>query len=456
MSEEFDVICIGTGPAGEALGVELKGSGLSLAAIEKHLVGGECAYYGCMPSKTLLRSAETLAEARRARVLAASRVAFTVDYPKIHERTSWMARDLNDTNAAKAFTDAGHTLIRGHARLDGPRSVTVDGRELTARKAVVIATGTAPAVAAIPGIEEVDVWTNREAVLAKELPERLVVIGAGAVGVELGQAFERFGTEVHIFESAARVLAGEEPEAGQYVQDRLVGEGIKVSCSTTIERIDAAPDGIHVHTKAGEVVRCDRLLVATGRKPNLEGFDLAAAGVRTTERGWVKVDPETLEAAEGIYAVGDINGFGGFTHLSHYHGTLVGRRLRGEDVRANHSAIPRVTFTDPEVGSVGVTEAQAQERGIKVEVGSAEVENSARGVIHSDPGGPIKVVVDADRKVIIGATCVGPRSGEILSELTLAIRAELPVAVVSDTLHAFPTFSRILQGVFDKLSRKLA
>jgi pyruvate/2-oxoglutarate dehydrogenase complex dihydrolipoamide dehydrogenase (E3) component len=456
MSEEFDVICIGAGPAGEALGVELKNSGLSLVVIEKHLVGGECAYYGCMPSKTLLRSAETLAEARRARALAASRVEFTVDYPKIHERTAWMARNLDDSSAAKAFVDAGHTVIRGSARLEGPRSVTVDGRELTARNAVVIATGTAPVIAKIPGIEDVDVWTNREAVLAKEMPERLVVIGAGAVGVELGQAFQRFGTAVHIFESAERVLAAEEPEAGKYLQDKLVAEGMEVSCSTNIDRIDAVAGEIHVHTKDGMEVGCDRLLAATGRKPNLEGFDLAAAGVQTTERGWVKVDPETLEAAEGIYAVGDINGLGGFTHLSHYHGTVVGRRLRGEDVRANHSAVPRVTFTDPEVGSVGVTEAQARARGVNVEVGLAEVENSGRGVIHGEPGGPIKVVVDADRKVIIGATCVGPRSGEILSEFTLAIRAELPLPLLSDTLHAFPTFSRILQGVFDKLSRELA
>jgi pyruvate/2-oxoglutarate dehydrogenase complex dihydrolipoamide dehydrogenase (E3) component len=456
MSEEFDVICIGAGPAGEALGVEFKHSGLSLAVIEKSLVGGECAYFGCMPSKTLLRSAETLAEARRARVLAASRVEFTVDYPKIHERTSWMARDLNDSGAAKAFTDAGHTLIRGSARLEGPRRVTVDGRELTARKAVVIASGTAPVVPKIPGIEGIDAWTNREAVLAKDLPDRLVVIGAGAVGVELGQAFQRCGTAVHIFESADRVLAAEEPEAGRYVQEKLVGEGMEVSCSTTIDRIDAALGEIHVHTKDGMEVRCDRLLAATGRTPNLDGFDLAAAGVQTTERGWIKVDPETLEAAEGIYAVGDINGLGGFTHLSHYHGTVVGRRLKGEEVRADHSAVPRVTFTDPEVGSVGVTEAQAKKSGVKVVVGSAEVENAARGVIHGGPGGPIKVVVDADRKVIIGATCVGQRSGEILTEFTVAIRAGVPLPVLSDTLHAFPTFSRILQGVFDKLSRELA
>jgi pyruvate/2-oxoglutarate dehydrogenase complex dihydrolipoamide dehydrogenase (E3) component len=456
VSEEFDVICIGAGPAGEAIGVELKGSGLSLAVIEKNLVGGECPYWGCMPSKTMLRSGETLAEAARARELAASKVEYTVDYPKVHKRVMWMVRELDDTGAAAAFTQAGHALFRGEGKLTGPRTVTVDGRELTARKAVVIATGTAPVIPTIPGIESVDAWTNREAVLAPELPDRLVVIGAGAVGVELAQAFLRLGTKVHIFEAAARVLTAEEPEAGAYVQKKLIEEGMEVSCSTTIDRLDVEDGEIHVHTTDGGQVGCDRLLVATGRRPNLDGLDLAAAGVETTDRGWVKVNPETLEAGDGIYAVGDVNGIGGFTHLSHYHGTVVGRRLRGEDVRANHVAVPRVTFTDPEVGSVGLTENVARYQGLNVRVGSAEVENSARGSIHGEPGGPIKIVVDADRKVVVGATFVGPRSGELLTEMTLAMRGEVPLPILSDTLHAFPTFSRVLQGVLDKLDRASA
>lgn len=456
MSDEFDVICIGAGPAGEAIGVELKGSGLSLAVVEKNLVGGECPYWGCMPSKTLLRSGETLAEAARARELAASRVEFTVDYPKVHKRTMWMVRELDDTRAAEAFTKAGHALIRGQGRLTGPRSVSVEGRELTARKAIVVATGTAPAMAQIPGIESVDAWTNHEAVLAKELPRRLVVIGAGAVGAELAQAFLRLGSKVHVFEAAARVLAAEEPEAGTYVQGKLVAEGMEVSCSITIDRLDFEDGEIHVHTKEGGLVACDRLLVATGRRPNLDGLDLAAAGIETTDRGWLKVDPETLEAGDGIYAVGDVNGIGGFTHLSHYHGTVVGRRLRGEAIVANHVAVPRVTFTDPEVGSVGLTESAARYQGLNIRVGSGEVADSARGAIHGEPGGPIKIVVDDDRKVVVGATFVGPRSGELLSELTLAMRAEIPLPVLADTLHAFPTFSRILQGILDQLDRESA
>src|SRR6202171_1226688 len=310
LPQEFDVVCLGGGVAGEAIAGGLQGSGLSLAVVERELVGGECPYWGCMPSKTLLRSGETLAEAARARELAASRVEFAVDYPKVHKRTMWMVRELDDTRAAEAFTAAGHALFRGLGKLTGPRTVTVGERELSARKAIVIATGTSPAIPTIPGIESVDAWTNREAVLAEELPERLVVIGAGAVGVELGQAFLRLGSKVHIFESADPAPAADEPEAGTYLQGKLGEEGMEVSCSSTIDRLDSDGGEIHVHTKEGDLVACDRLLVATGRRPNLDGLDLAAAGLELTDRGWVKVDPETLEAGGGIYAVGRVHGLG--------------------------------------------------------------------------------------------------------------------------------------------------
>ncbi len=299
MSEEFDVICVGAGPAGEAIGVELEGSGLSLAVIERHLVGGECPYWGCMPSKTLLRSAETLSEAERARELAASRVEYDVDYPKIHKRTMWMVRELDDSGdsgAAKAIEDQGHIVIRGEGRVISPRTVTVNGRELTAKKAIVVATGTEPIVARIPGIEEVGAWTTREAVLAEDLPERLVVIGAGPAGVEISQAFLRFGSKVHLFEAAARVLANEEPEAGEYVQKKLVEEGLEIHCSTNVDRLDLEDGEIHVHCADGSVVACDKILVTTGRKPNSDTIDMAAAGLRADDRGWVQVDLETLEA----------------------------------------------------------------------------------------------------------------------------------------------------------------
>jgi pyruvate/2-oxoglutarate dehydrogenase complex dihydrolipoamide dehydrogenase (E3) component len=457
MADEFDVICVGAGPAGEALTAALEGSGLSLAVIESHLVGGECPYWGCIPSKTLLRSAEVLAEAGRARELAASRVEWEVDFGKVAARVRWMTRDLNDAGAAKALEDQGARIYRGEGHVVGPRTVTVNSDVLTARRALVIATGTSPATPPIPGLDSVPYWTNREAVQTAELPRSLVIIGSGAAGVELAQAFARLGTQVRMVEMMDRVIALEEPEAGHYLGERLKVEGISITTLARISAVERTPQGARVRLQSGAAIEGDRLLLATGRRPNTEGFDLQAAGLKTTARGFIQVDPPTLEAANGIYAVGDINGIGGFTHLSHYHGTLVGRKLRGEvDAVADHSAIPRVTFTDPEIASVGVTASQAEERGVRVQVVSANVGETARGYIHGEPGGAIKMVADAERGILVGATIVSPRAGEMLSELSLAIKLRIPIRTMSDLVHPFPTFSRVLNGMFDELRAKVA
>jgi pyruvate/2-oxoglutarate dehydrogenase complex dihydrolipoamide dehydrogenase (E3) component len=332
--------------------------------------------------------------------------------------------------------------------------VEVEGTRLTARRAVVIATGTSPAIPPIEGIDQVDYWTNREAVLAKDQPERLIVLGGGAVGVELAQAFLRLGTKVHLVETARAPLAAEEPEAGDFLQKALLAEGIEVSCGARVVKLAQAGGEISATLSTGEMVLGDRLLVATGRKPNLEGLDLDAAGVRRSDRGLVAVNPATLQAADGVYAIGDINGLGGFTHLSTYHGTVLGRALRGQRVQADHRAIPRVTFTDPEVASVGMSEAHARERGLQVRVaGIDDLYNAtARGYIHGLPGGLMKLVADEAEGRLVGATLVGPRSGEMINELALAIRAEVPLKVLADVVHAFPTFSRAFQGLLDELA----
>ena len=452
---EYDVICIGAGPAGEALAGALKGGDLSVAFIESNLVGGECPYWGCIPSKTLLRSAEVLAEADRAGVLAASTVEYTIDYPKIYRRAYEMAREEDDTKSTAGLESTGATLLRGAGRLVGPREVEVDGSRLVARRAVVIASGTRPLVPPIEGLDAVEYWTNRQAVLAPERPERLVVLGAGAVGVELTQAFARFGTEVHLVETTRYPLPLEEPGVGKFIQENvLVPDGVRIHCGSRAVRVSQSGAEISVTLDSGEVVTGDRLLVATGRQANLDGFDLAAAGVSTTKRGFVQVDPSTLEAADGVFAIGDINGIGGFTHLSDYHGRLLGRRLRGGTQVANHVAVPRVTFIDPEVASAGLTEAQARETGLRVRVANLDdvYNGTARGYIHGEPGGLIKIVADADRGVVIGATLVGPRSGEMVHELVLAIRAEIPLDTLADVVHGFPTFSRALQQLFEELN----
>ncbi|HEV1997002.1 MAG TPA: NAD(P)/FAD-dependent oxidoreductase [Candidatus Dormibacteraeota bacterium] len=452
---EFDIICLGGGPAGEALAGELKGSDLSLAVIESNLVGGECPYWGCMPSKTLLRSAEVLSEADRARGLAASEVTFTVDYQKVYRRAFEMTRGLDDSKSAEALEKTGATLIRGAGKLVDSRQVEVEGRRLSARRAVVIATGTAPLVPPIDGLSAVEYWTNREAVLAAEQPERLIVLGAGPVGLELAQVFARLGTGVHLVESTPYPLPLEDEDAGKYVQEVLLKDGIKVSCGARAVQVSQSGKQISVTLESGDVLTADRLLVATGRKPNLDGLDLEAAGVRQTTRGFVSVDAATLRASDGVYAIGDINGIGGFTHLSNYHGKVLGRALRGRKVSANHVAVPRVTFTDPEVASVGLSEAQAREKGIDVKIGAiADTLNmTARGYIHGEPGGLVKLVADKQGGVLIGATLVGPTAGEMIHEMAVAIRAEVRLATLADTIHAFPTFSRDFEALFDDLAR---
>ena len=455
MEESFDIICIGAGPAGEALTSDLAGSGLTLAVVEKALVGGECAYYGCMPSKTLLRSAEVIAEAGRARELAASRVEWAVDFHKVHARVAWMTRDLDDTRSARALEDEGAKVFRGEGRLLGPRTVMVGEQRLTARRSVVIATGTAPSAPPIPGLDTVSFWTNREAVHATELPETLVIIGSGAVGVELGQAFARLGSKVTILEMASRIMQAEEPEAGAFLSARLTREGIKVQTGVTIQGVQRDAGGIRVNLADGTSHAGARLLIAAGRRPNLDGIDLQAAGISKTPRGMIQVDPKTLRAGDGIYAVGDINGLGGFTHLADYHGRLVAHALRGRPAVADHAAVPRVTFTDPEIGSVGMTEQQARAAGTAVETVSQDVGHTGRGYIHGEPGGVIKLVADTDHDILVGATIVSPRAGEMLSELTMAIKLRIPVEVLSDTIHPFPSFSRVFQGMFAELVKKV-
>jgi pyruvate/2-oxoglutarate dehydrogenase complex dihydrolipoamide dehydrogenase (E3) component len=461
MSQEFDVVCLGGGVAGEALAAGLKESGLTLAVVERELVGGECPYWGCMPSKTLLRSAETLSEAARARLLAASHVDWTVDFPKVSKRVLWMARDLDDSRPADALEANGAKLVRGEGQLTDARTVEVGGDRLVARRAVIVANGSTAAIPSIPGLNTVEFWTNRQAAIPRELPASLAILGGGAVGVELGQAFARLGSKVTVIEAGKTFLGLEEPEAGAALRPHLEADGITLmigDACVAVEKSssDGSPQrsGVIVHLKSGVVVSAERLLVATGRRANVEAW--VGAGLARTERGWLKVDPTTLEAQPGVFGAGDVTGLGGFTHLAYYHGQVVARRLRGIDARADHTAVPRVTFTDPEIASVGLSEAAARARGIAVVTASADPAESSRGYIHDFHGGIIKLVGDRARGVLIGATLVTPRAGEILGELVLAIKLGTPLETLADVIHPFPAFNRVLGASLDQLAAKAA
>jgi len=461
VSHEFDVVCLGGGVAGESIAAGLRDSGLTLAVVERELVGGECPYWGCMPSKTLLRSGETLAEAGRARGLAASRVEWSVDFPKVSTRVLWMARNLDDTRPAAAMEETGATLFRGEGLLTDARTVAIGNERLIARRAVVIANGSTAAIPPIPGLDAVEFWTNRQAAIPTELPASLAVLGGGAIGVELGQAFARLGSRVTIIDAGPVFLGLEEPEAGAALRPHLEADGIALTIGDPCVGVEQPIPGpsrqsssVVVHLKSGATVRADRLLVATGRRSNVEAW--RAAGLAQTERGWLKVDPSTLEAQPGVFGAGDVTGLGGFTHLAHYHGEVVARRLRGLDARADHTAVPRVTFTDPEVASVGLSEAAARARGIDVVTGSADPADASRGYIHDFHGGAVKLVADRGRGVLIGATLVTPRAGEIIGELVLAIKLGTPLKTLADVIHPFPAFNRILGKVLGELAVKVA
>lgn len=453
MTLEFDVVCLGGGVAGEAIAGGLEGSGISLVMIERELVGGECPYWGCMPSKTLLRSGETLKEAERARTLAASRVEWKLDFPKISKRVLWMARDLDDTRPAAALQSTGATLVRGSGTLVDHKTVEVGRERYVARKAVVIANGSTASIPPIPGLDSVEYWTNRQATLPRELPISLAVLGGGAIGLELGQAFARFGSKVTIIEAGPRFLGPEEPEAGAGLKPHLESDGIELIAGDVCVGVEKGDAGVVLKLKSGARVTSERLLVATGRRANFEAW--GSAGLPRTERGWLKVDPTTLEAAPGVYGTGDVTGIGGFTHLAYYHGQVVARRLRGEDARADHLAVPRVTFTDPEVASVGLSEAAAREQGIDVVIASSDPAESARGYIHDFHGGMLKLVGDRRRGVLVGATVMSPRAGEILGELVLAVKVGTPIRALADVIHPFPAFNRVLGAALGELAGKL-
>jgi pyruvate/2-oxoglutarate dehydrogenase complex dihydrolipoamide dehydrogenase (E3) component len=454
LPQEFDVVCLGGGVAGEAIAGGLEGSGLTLVVIERELVGGECPYWGCMPSKTLLRSGETLKEAERARLLAASRVEWELDFPKISKRVLWMARDLDDTRPAAALQSTGATLVRGNGKLIDHSTVEVGGERYIARKAMVVANGSTASIPPIPGLDSVDYWTNRQATLPRELPISLAVLGGGAIGLELGQAYARFGSKVTIIEAGPRFLGLEEPEAGATLRPHLEADGIELIAGDPCVGVEKGDAGVVLKMKSGARVTAEQLLVATGRRANFEAWE--GAGLPRTDRGWLKVDPMTLEAATGVYGTGDVTGIGGFTHLAYYHGQVVARRLRGEDARADHSAVPRVTFTDPEVASVGLSEAAAREQGIDIETVSMDPAESARGYIHDFHGGMLKLVGDRRRGVLVGATLASPRAGEILGELVLAVKVGTPLRALSDVIHPFPAFNRVLGAALGELAGKLA
>jgi pyruvate/2-oxoglutarate dehydrogenase complex dihydrolipoamide dehydrogenase (E3) component len=454
--EHTDVVVIGMGPGGEYAAGALAEAGLHVTGVESRLVGGECPYYGCVPSKMMIRAANLLAEARRVPGMAGTSTV-TPDWSPVAMRIREEATDnWNDQVAADRFTGKGGHLVRGHGTITAPGEVTVGttggARVFLARKGILINTGTEPAVPPIQGLAATPYWTNREIVQAEQVPASMIVLGGGAIGAELAQAFARFGTAVTVVEALPRLVSFEEPEASELIQRIFAAEGIRVCTNAPAERVSHNGRRFTVHL-GNSTLMAERLLVSTGRRADLAALGVAAIGL--DEKAHSILTDEWMRAADGVWAIGDVTGHGAFTHMSTYQADIAVRDILGAGGgSADYRAVPRVTFTDPEIGSVGLTEEQARAAGLRVRTGTTQVPYSARGWIHkAGNDGFIKVVEDASRSVLVGATSAGPYGGEVLSALQVAIRAEVPLAALRNMPYAYPTFYRAIEDALRDLER---
>ena len=438
---EVDAIVVGLGPGGEQVAEDLAEAGLEVVGIEAELVGGECPYWGCIPSKMMVRAADLLAEGRRIPGLAGTSVV-TADWAPVASRIREEATDYwDDAVAADRFEGKGGHLVRGRARVTGAAAVEVGGETFTARRALVLSAGQRAFVP--PMFADVPHWTNRGAIAAETVPASLLVIGGGAIGLEIGQVMSRFGVRVTIVEAGPRLAGPEEPEASELITEVLRREGVEVHTGATVERVEATGDaGATVHLTDGTALTGERMLVAVGRRSDLAGLGVGALGL-DEEAPSIPVDGR-MRVAPGVWAVGDVTGKGAFTHVAVFQARLCVADILGRPrPDADYRALPRVTFTDPEIGSVGLTEAQAREQGGDVTVLRESIAASARGWIHRGEGFVKLIARDG---VLVGATSMGPTGGEVLGLLVLAVHARVPLETMRSMIFAYPTFHRAVDS----------
>lgn len=448
----YDVIVIGAGAGGEAsgnLGGQLGGK---VAVVERDLVGGECGFWACMPSKSLLDSAGR-------RVVGAE-----YSWERASDRRDWMiSREEidypDDSSHVKALEDSGAEIVRGTARVvgKGKIEVTSDGEKPKTLEAssLIIATGSASFIPPMDGLDEVDYWTNREATSARERPSSLVVLGGGPVGVEMAQVYARFGTKVTLIESQDRLLAHDHPRSAEVLQKRLQEEGVDVRTGVKGESVSMGGKGRIVNLSDGSTVEGAELLIAVGRRArDLRDLGLDEAGVELDDKGLASPD-EHMRIGDGVFVVGDAAGGMQFTHVADYEGRVAVRNALGNDYHADLNTVPRTTFTDPETAAVGLTIEEAQEQGLDVFEVTQDYATTARGFTIEGSAGHVTAVVDRSRKLLVGTFAAGPGSPELIHEAVLGVKHRIPIEDLADTINAFPTAARIFGNLMEEAAKKL-
>jgi pyruvate/2-oxoglutarate dehydrogenase complex dihydrolipoamide dehydrogenase (E3) component len=458
--ERFDVVVLGVGSAGELVSA-IAERGKSVAVVEGHRVGGECPFVACMPSKSLLRSAQVRHLLAEGRTLGAVERPPSLDqgaagYAAAVQRRDQVAHGRDDGTHAEALQKTGVTLIRGWGMVTEPGVVTV-GDRLLRWTDLVITTGSSAERLPIEGLDQVPTWTSDEALSSSELPASLIVLGGGAVGCELAQVYARFGTTVTLMETGSRLLKQEEPAISEILADVLSASGVTLRFNEEVVRVEPVKAGATLHLKSGGVLTAERILLATGRTPLTSGLGLEKLGVEPNERGVETDEHCRVRGQAHVWAAGDVTGIAPYTHTANYQGRIVAANLLGREAKADYRAIPRAVYTDPNVASVGLDLETAKQQGHDAVSAEADVRQTSRAVTEGgdDTVGKLVLVADRRRRILLGAAAIGPYAAEWLGEATLAIRAEVPLNVLADLVHPFPTFSEIYEAPLRKLAGSL-
>lgn len=450
--EQFDIVVLGGGSGGEWIWQEV--TGRRTAVVESHRVGGECPFVACMPSKALLRSAHIRRLCRHADPVHPDD-AFAAAVARRDE----VSEGRDDRSGADELESSGAVLYRGRGRIVGPGRLSVEAADGTRREIgwsdLVIATGSRPVVPPIDGLDRVPTWTSDEALSSAERPARLAVLGGGPVGCELAQAYAGFDVAVTLIEGSDRLLSREEPAVSGLLRDALLAEGVDVRTGTSLERCRPVAGAASLALSDGSHVEADRVLIATGRKPDLDGIGLESLGIEAGPAG-LDVDRSCrVRGAEHVWAAGDVTGVAPFTHTANYQSRVVAANLRGENREADYRAIPRAVFTRPTVAAVGMTEADARAAGRDVRVETMRFDQTARAATDGDGAGLLVLVADMAAGVLVGVSAIGPGADELIGEATVAIRAGVPLPVLADVVHAFPTYAEAFEPPLRRLTAAL-